>query len=171
VSTAAANTRTDSISQPEADSITDAYVQVTRMIERLHRRHLDMLRFELERLGVEGLNAPQALMLTKIQGQSITVRDLVERGYYLGSNASYNIKQLVSGGFVVQERSSHDRRSTRVRLTAKGEELCRQIADAEAEHAAALSKAVGGDDDLVSACQLLRQLETTWADYLRYEAF
>ncbi|MEE8332935.1 MAG: MarR family transcriptional regulator, partial [Alphaproteobacteria bacterium] len=123
------------------------------------------------RLGTEGLNAPQALMLTKIHGQSITVRDLVERGYYLGSNASYNIKQLVSGGFVIQERSSHDRRSTRVRLTAKGEELCDQIAKAEGEHARALAKAVGGEDDLTSACHLLRQLETTWADYLRYDAY
>jgi len=171
VSTAAANTRNEPIGQADPVSLTDAYVQVTRMIERLHRRHLDMLRFELERLGVEGLNAAQALMLTKIQGQAITVRDLVERGYYLGSNASYNIKQLVSGGFVVQERSSHDRRSTRVRLTARGEELCRQIAEAEAEHAKALAKAVGSDDDLAGACSLLRQLETTWADYLRYEAY
>ena len=78
---------------------------------------------------------------------------------------------MVSGGFVIQERSSHDRRSTRIRLTAKGEELCQQIAEAEGEHARALSKAVGGDDDLASACHLLRQLETTWADYLRYEAY
>ncbi len=169
--TAVADTRKETVGQPESNTITEAYVQVTRMIERLHRRHLDMLRYELERLGTEGLNAPQALMLTKIQGQSITVRDLVERGYYLGSNASYNIKQLVAGGFVIQERSSHDRRSTRVRLTAKGEELCQRIAQAEAEHARALAKAVGGEDDLTGACRLLRQLETTWADYLRYEAY
>jgi len=171
VSTAAVTTDKDPVGGPATSSITEAYVQVTRMIERLHRRHLDMLRYELERFGVEGLNAPQALMLTKIQGQSITVRDLVERGYYLGSNASYNIKQLVSGGFLIQERSSHDRRSTRVRLTSKGEELCQRIAKAEAEHARALAKAVGGEEDLAGACHLLRQLETTWADYLRYEAY
>ena len=152
---------------PAAD-MSETYLQITRMIERLHRRHLDMLRYELDRLGVDGISAAQALMLTKMRGQSVSVRDLVERGYYLGSNASYNIKQLVGCGLVVQERSPHDRRSLRVSLTDKGEELCQQIAEAEKAHANAL--AINADDaaQIEAACQLLRRLETSWSDYLRY---
>lgn len=149
-------------------SSAETYLQITRMIERLHRRHLDMLRYELDRLGVDGISAAQALMLTKMRGQSISVRDLVERGYYLGSNVSYNIKQLVSSGLVVQERSSHDRRSLRVNLTKKGEELCRQIAEAEKKHAAALGTRPDEAIQIDAACQLLRRLETSWSDYLRY---
>jgi DNA-binding MarR family transcriptional regulator len=127
-----------------------------------------MLRCELDRLGVDGISAAQALMLTKMRGQAISVRDLVERGYYLGSNVSYNIKQLVTSGLVVQERSSHDRRSLRVSLTEKGEELCLQIDAAESRHAAALGTHAGDSDQIEAACQLLRRLETSWSDYLRY---
>ncbi len=156
---------------PEAadrPSVTEMYLQITRMIERLHRRHLDMLRYELDRLEMDGISAAQALMLTKMRGQSISVRDLVERGYYLGSNVSYNIKQLVNCGLVVQERSTHDRRSLRVNLTEKGEELCRQIAEAEESHAVALGTQANESEQIDAACQLLRRLETNWSDYLRY---
>ena len=148
--------------------MSETYLQITRMIERLHRRHLDMLRYELDRLGVDGISAAQALMLTKMRGQSVSVRDLVERGYYLGSNASYNIKQLVNCGLVVQERSPHDRRSLRVTLTEKGEELCQQIAEAERAHAKALAMDAADAAQIEAACQLLRRLETSWSDYLRY---
>ena len=109
-------------------SIADRYLQITRMIERLHRRHLDMLRYELDRLGIDGISAAQALMLTKIEGREVALRDIIERGYYIGSNASYNIKQLVEADYVVQKRSAHDNRSVKVSLTEKGEELCKKCA-------------------------------------------
>jgi DNA-binding MarR family transcriptional regulator len=152
--------------KPETSEFTDAYVQLTRMIERLHRRHLDVLRFELDRLGIESISAAQALMLTKIKDQSIGVRDLVERGYYLGSNASYNIKQLVDSGLVEQERSPHDRRSIRVKLSDKGKELCARIGDAEEKHAQALGAAGQDRTALDATAQLLRRLEIAWGDYL-----
>lgn len=153
----------------ETSEFTDAYVLLTRMIERLHRRHLDVLRFELDRLGIEGISAAQALMLTKIKDQSVGVRDLVERGYYLGSNASYNIKQLVDSGLVEQERSPHDRRSIRVKLSDKGKELCARIGDAEVQHAQALG-ATGQDRSAIDAsCQFLRRLEIAWGDYLHQQ--
>ncbi|MPY69759.1 MAG: winged helix DNA-binding protein [Alphaproteobacteria bacterium] len=150
---------------------TDNYVQMTRMIERLHRRHLDMLRYELDRLGVEGVSAAQVLMLTKIQDRAITVRDLVERGYYLGSNASYNIKQLADFGLIEQERSPHDKRSVRVRLTKKGKELCDNVAEAEATHAKAMVDDADGAAEIETALRALRRLETTWSEYLRYDSF
>jgi DNA-binding MarR family transcriptional regulator len=149
-------------------ALTDTYVRMTRLIERLHRRHLDMLRFELDRLEVDGISAAQALILTKIQGQTIGVRDLVERGYYLGANASYNIKQMVACDLIAQERSPHDRRATRLKLTEKGEALCRQIAEAEKFHAAALTKDLGDLSEIDNACTVLKSLETTWSNYLRY---
>jgi len=156
--------------KPSAAVDSDAYVLLTRMIERLHRRHLDVLRFELDRLGVGEISAAQVLMLTKIKDQSISVRDLVERGYYLGSNASYNIKQLVDSGLVEQERSTHDRRSIRVRLSDKGKELCARVAEAEERHAQALGTSVEDRKALDTASQILRRLEIAWADYLHDQA-
>ncbi|MBK18810.1 MAG: MarR family transcriptional regulator [Rhodospirillaceae bacterium] len=167
MATAMPKQQADSDTGSEKD-ITEIYLQITRMIERLHRRHLDMLRFELDRIGVEGISAAQALMMTKIKGQSISVRDLVERGYYFGSNASYNIKQLVKCGFVIQERSPHDRRSMRLKLTDQGEDLCTQIEIAEAAHAKSLAEDVGEMSEIAGASQVLRNLENTWSNYLRY---
>jgi len=156
--------------EPAAEpALTETYVQLTRTIERLHRRHLDMLRFELDRLGVQDVSAAQVLMLTKIKEQSISVRDLVERGYYLGSNASYNLKQLSDSGLIEQERSAHDRRSTRVRLSAKGKELCAKIAEAEARHAKAVAASSDGQA-LSAACTALRRVESAWGDYIRVGA-
>lgn len=149
--------------------MSDSYVQLTRMIERLHRRFLDVLRFELERLQIGDISPPQALMMTKIEDRDVSVRDIVERGYYLGSNASYNIRQLAQAGYVVQERSSHDRRSTRVRLTEKGRALCARIAELEDTHARAMGDDPDARDQMESATETLRRLEHTWSDYLSYQ--
>ena len=62
--------------------VTKQYVELTRLIERLHRRFLDVLRAELNRLGVKNINAVQALLLANISDEEIVIRDLVERGYY-----------------------------------------------------------------------------------------
>lgn len=151
------------------DHNTSAYIQLTRMIERLHRRFLDVLRFELDRIGIDDINPAQALMLTKIEGREVAVRDIVERGYYLGSNASYNIRQLVQNGYVEQERSAHDRRSLRVRLTDKGMELCSKINEFEKQHAKTLTTDSGAAEELESASRTLRRLESAWADYLSFQ--
>ena len=93
------------------------YFELTRLIERLHRLFVDVLKAELNRIGVRDINGVQALLLSNIGDQEISIRDLVERGYYLGSNVSYNIKKLCDLGYLVQERSAHDKRSVNVRLT------------------------------------------------------
>ena len=152
-----------------SEQATTAYIQLTRMIERLHRRFLDVLRFELDRCGIDDINPAQALMLTKIEGREVAVRDIVERGYYLGSNASYNIRQLVQNGYVEQERSVHDRRSLRVRLTDKGIDLCAKISEFEKSHAKSLVEDPDVARDLEKASRTLRKLESAWADYLSFQ--
>lgn len=90
--------------------MSNAYVQLTRMIERLHRRFLDVLCFELTRLHIDDIRARQALMLARIEDRNSSIRDIIERRYHLGSNTSYNIRQIVQACNVGQDRSSHDRR-------------------------------------------------------------
>ncbi len=146
------------------------YDQMTRLIERLHRRHLDMLRLELDRLGIEGINPAQALMLMRLDdNKPVAVRDLIERGYYLGSNVSYNIKQLVKGGYASQQRSPHDRRSLRVQVTEKGCQLCARLAETEALNASAMAANAEQQEDLQTACRALRRLERLWSDRLRFD--
>jgi DNA-binding MarR family transcriptional regulator len=156
--------------QPElTEDAASTYVQLTRTIERLHRRFLDVLRYEIGRLGITDINAVQALMLCNLEGRDLAVRDLVERGYYLGSNVSYNLKQLVETGYCEQERSARDKRSRRIVLTQKGRELCERLAELEKRHARALFATAPDKEAPEVALRILRQLERGWSDYLRYQ--
>lgn len=147
--------------------MTEHYLQLTRIVERLHRRFLDVMRFELDRMGVEDVNPAQALLLTKIEGRDISVREIVERGYYLGSNAAYNIRQLVQAGYIAQQRSSHDKRAQKVKLTDKGKKLSAKIAEAEKKHAKAFIDDGAGKKDVEKCTDTLLLLESAWSDYLR----
>jgi len=148
--------------------MSEVYGQLTQMIERLHRRMLDVIRYELEQAGVSDINPAQALMLTKIEGREVALRDIIERGYYIGSNASYNIKQLVEADYVVQKRSDHDKRSAKVSLTEKGEELCRKLVDFNEAQAKRLNGDKASTEKLNTAIDVLRNLENGWSEYLRY---
>lgn len=150
--------------------MSDAFAQLTQMIERLHRRMLDVIRFELEQAGVSDINPAQALMLTKIEGREVALRDIIERGYYIGSNASYNIKQLVDAGYVLHQRSAHDKRSVKVSLTDKGADLCARLAEYTQRQSEMLPTDASGKKDLEATINVLRQLEHGWSEYLRYGA-
>ncbi len=146
------------------------YLELTRLIERLHRRFIDVLKTELNRIGVKNINGVQALLLTNIGEEEIVIRDLVERGYYLGSNVSYNIKKLTDLGYLDQERSAHDRRSVTLRLTEKALGVVRRMRDLQSNNADAFSNRGSGPEDIEEVCETLRTLERTWADYIHYGA-
>lgn len=114
------------------------YAETIALIERLHRRFLDVLRAELERHGIDEINNVQGLLLANIGVEEVSVGELMTRGYYLGSNVTYNLKRLVESGFVLQERSQRDRRVVRVRLSPKGQELCAKVEAMFQRHRAAL---------------------------------
>lgn len=144
------------------------YLELTRLIERLHRRFLDVLRAELARLGIKNINGVQALLLANIGDEEIVIRDLIERGYYQGSNVSYNIKKLVEMGYLEQERSAHDRRSVSIRLTEKARDVVRSIRELEDNLAETLSQHELDAEVMDGACRTLRRLERTWTDYIHY---
>ena len=145
-----------------------SYLETIRLIERLHRRFLDVIKTELDRLGIEDINNVQSLILSNISNEQLTVGELTARGYYLGSNVSYNVKKLVENGYLNQERSPHDRRMTRVRVSEKGLELCQRIDDLYRRNAADLERDVIGQEQLAAANQLLSALERYWSNYITY---
>ena len=145
-----------------------SYLETIRLIERLHRRFLDVIKTELDRLGIEDINNVQSLILSNISNEQLTVGELTARGYYLGSNVSYNVKKLVENGYLNQERSPHDRRMTRVRVSEKGLELCQSIDDLYRMNAADLERDVVGQEQLAAANQLLSALERYWSNYITY---
>lgn len=146
----------------------DSYLEAIKLIERLHRQFLEVVKTELDRNGIEDINNVQALILFNIGGDELTVGELTNRGYYLGSNVSYNVRKMVENGYLIQERSPHDRRSIRVRLSDKGLALCKNIAAMFERHANDLAKGISSTKALETASESYRVLERYWADMLDF---
>ena len=154
--------------EPAEGSLKRDYLDTIRLVERLHRRFLDVIKTELDRLGVEDINNVQTLILSNIGQEQLTVGELTARGYYLGSNVSYNVKKLVENGYLLQERSPHDRRMTRVRLSQKGLDLCAKVDQLYEENAARLERDVLTREQFVATNKVLSALERFWTSYIAY---
>lgn len=143
--------------------MSQTYYETIQLIERLHRRFLDVLKVELDKQSIQDINNVQAMILFNIGEDELTVGELTIRGYYLGSNVSYNVKKMVENGYLDQERSIHDRRSVRVKLSEKGQKLCAQIDDMFEEHMTKLGQAGIAEDNLKNLNKALKALESFWA--------
>jgi DNA-binding MarR family transcriptional regulator len=139
-----------------------AYLDVIAIVERLHRQFLEVVKLELDKEAVHDINNVQAMILYNIGESEMTVGELTLRGCYLGSNVSYNVKKMLENDYIVQERSPHDRRSVRVRLSEKGLALMRKLAKMHERHVAALMQGVVQSEELVASHKTLRRLERFW---------
>lgn len=151
------------------EAILPSYLDSLALVERMHRLLLDVIKDEFERLGLLNINAVQALLLFNIADNEVTAGELKSRGYYQGSNVSYNLKKLVEQGFMHHARCEIDRRSVRVRLTARGQEVRRVVAELFARHAEGLHRrGVTGFDELDRINAALRRMERYWSEQIRY---
>jgi len=146
-----------------------AYLTAVAFVERLHRSFLDLIKDELERSGITTINNVQALMLFNIGDAEISPGDLRSRGCYQGSNASYNLKKLVEAGYIHHRRSRSDQRSTRIRLTEKGQDISAAIDRVYDRHCHTIGDA--GDvspDELHRFTATMLKIERFWNDQIRY---
>jgi DNA-binding MarR family transcriptional regulator len=74
------------------------YLESLALVERLHRLLLDVIKDEFERVGVIEINPVQALLVFNIGDNEVTAGELKSRGYYQGSNVSYNLKKIGGHG-------------------------------------------------------------------------
>ncbi|QFS81654.1 transcriptional regulator SlyA [Roseivivax sp. THAF40] len=145
------------------------YLDALSLVERLHRLLLDVIKDEFERVGILQINAVQALLLFNIGDNEVTAGELKTRGYYQGSNVSYNLKKLVEAGYMHHQRCEIDRRAVRVKLTDKGQEIRALVEQLFARHAEGLEgKGVLGPDGLEDITHALRRVERYWTDQIRY---
>lgn len=152
---------------PEA--IKPLYLEALTLIERLHRRLLDVIKDEFERSGRSDINAVQALLLYNIGNSELTAGELRSRGYYLGSNVSYNLKKLVDQGYINHERSRVDRRSVRISLSEKGNQIAK-VVDGLYERQVGSIEQVGGIncEEFAGLNKSLQRLERFWTDQILY---
>ena len=145
------------------------YLDALAWVGRLHRLLLDVIKDEFERVGVLEVNAVQALLLFNIGDNEVTAGELKSRGYYQGSNVSYNLKKLVEMGFMHHQRCEIDRRSVRVRLTRRGREIRDLVSDLfERQSGGMEERGVISLDGLDEINGQLRRLERFWTDQIRY---
>jgi DNA-binding MarR family transcriptional regulator len=140
----------------------DPYQEVISLVERSHRQFLEVVKAELEAVGIYDINNVQAMMLFNIGDAEMTVGELTLRGCYLGSNVSYNVKKMVENEYLAHERSVHDRRSIHVRLTEKGVKLRDSLTAMHRRHSELLSQTALGPNDFQATSATLRRLERFW---------
>jgi DNA-binding MarR family transcriptional regulator len=151
------------------DHIRPVYLEALTLVERLHRRLLDVIKDEFDRRGRADINAVQALLLFNVGDKELTAGELRTRGYYLGSNVSYNLKKLVEMGFLDHQRSRVDRRSVRIKLTDKGREIRSIVDELYKKHVRTVEQ-VGGitAEEFVGLNKALQRLERFWTDQILY---
>jgi DNA-binding MarR family transcriptional regulator len=150
-------------------SVRSEYLQALHLIERLHRLLLDVIKDEFDRLGGSDLNAVQALLLYNMGDNELTAGELKSRGFYMGSNVSYNLKKLVEMGYIDYERSESDRRSVRVSLSAKGRQasdVVQKLYQRQLGSVETVGQVSG--DEFKSVNKALARLERFWSDQIRY---
>lgn len=157
---------------PRAERIAEvrpAYLEALTLVERLHRRLLDVIKDEFDRRGRSDVNAVQALLLYNIGDKELTAGELRTRGYYLGSNVSYNVKKLVEMGYLHHARSRVDRRSVRISLTEQGKDVHHVVASLYEKHVSTVEQ-IGGvsGDEFRRLNQALTRLERFWTDQIKY---
>jgi DNA-binding MarR family transcriptional regulator len=161
--------KTTSVSDDRRESIRTLYMESLQLVERLHRRLLDVIKDEFDRNGRSDINAIQALLLFNIGNAELTAGELRSRGYYLGSNVSYNLKKLVELGFINHQRSRIDRRSVRISLTDKGTEVAEVVAGLYERHIGSIEQ-VGGinTEEFQQMNRALQRLDRFWNDTIAY---
>ncbi|MCC2111903.1 MAG: winged helix-turn-helix transcriptional regulator [Hyphomicrobiales bacterium] len=157
------------IDENDSVELKPLYMETLHLVERLHRRLLDVIKDEFDRKGRSDVNSVQALLLFNIGDAELTAGELRTRGYYLGSNVSYNLKKLVDAGYINHNRSRSDRRSVRISLTDKGREVADVVAELYTRHIQSIEQVGGiGADEFKELNRALLRLERFWTDQILY---
>jgi DNA-binding MarR family transcriptional regulator len=161
--------KTTEIKDERREAIRSLYLESLQLVERLHRRLLDVIKDEFDRNGRSDINAIQALLLFNIGNAELTAGELRSRGYYLGSNVSYNLKKLVELGFINHQRSRIDRRSVRISLTPKGQDVAEVVTGLYERHVGSIEQ-VGGinSEEFQQMNRVLQRLDRFWNDTIAY---
>jgi DNA-binding MarR family transcriptional regulator len=144
------------------------YCELTAMLDRLHRRYLDVVRMELEEIGVRDVNPSQALLLTMLNEGDVPLRDIMQRGGYTSSTATYMIKKLVDHGYLEQARAPHDRRTMRLRLTRSGARIADHLRQLNSRHADFVGSEDGLSAKIADTTTTLRHIDRVWTEFLTF---
>lgn len=144
------------------------YLKTIKLIERLHRQFLEVIKIELERHKLNDISNIQSLIIMNIAHEELTVGELTHRGYYLGSNVSYNMMKLVENGYILHKRSKNDKRSFKIKLTEKGLHHFRLMNEMINFHINDILEHDIVKDELESLNSSLEKLDGFWTELIRF---
>ncbi len=144
----------------------DTYFEIVNQVERLHKLFLNIISRELQKMNIIEINDVQALILYNIGHSTITISELTDRGYYLGSNVSYNVRKLVVNGYITQKMSEHDRRSSFISASERGLEVFKRLDEIFQKQAQYISQNILKDNSLEVLSNDLKKIETFWKESL-----
>jgi len=166
---AAIKMQTSEARKERVNEVRPIYLESLSLVERLHRCLLDVIKDEFDRRNETEINAVQALLLYNIGDKELSAGELRTRGYYLGSNVSYNVKKLVDMGHLHHARSRVDKRAVRIRLTPKGSAIHKIVTELYEKHVRTVEQIGGIQIEEFAALNLaLTRLERFWTDQIKY---
>lgn len=143
--------------------VKEQYFDFIMLLERLHRLFLDVVKAELDRLKIADINNVQCFILYNVGHNKLTVGELTNRGYYLGSNVTYNLKKMVENGYLIQEPSIHDKRSSHVKLSKKGLKLYQTFEEMLDRHAQNLPHNNMTGSEIKTLTTNMKKFENFWS--------
>ncbi|MDR0695195.1 MAG: MarR family winged helix-turn-helix transcriptional regulator [Holosporales bacterium] len=141
-------------------------VEISVCGEKNYRLFLDIIKQELDSIGAVDINAIQAFILMNINDNVVTIGEVITRGYYIGSNASYNIKKMTMNNYIHQTQSDFDKRAAYLKLTQKGLNLCNKLYDSVNNYLKIFETSIGGDFDIDQCIGVMKKIEHFWKDIL-----
>lgn len=140
----------------------ELYFDTIMLIERLHHLFFDVVKAELDRQRIKDINNIQCFILYNIGTSQLTVGEVSNRGYYLGSNVTYNLKKMIDNDYVLQEQSQHDKRSSQIKLSKKGIDLFERLDKIFTHHATNMKHNGVTEADLKETGKVLGKIESFW---------
>jgi DNA-binding MarR family transcriptional regulator len=138
------------------------YFETIMVIERLHHLFFDALKAELNRQSIKDINNMQCFILYNIGTSQLTTGEISNRGYYLGSNVTYNLKKMIDNGYVLQEKCICDKRLRQIKLSHKGIDLYKKMNKVFVQDAENMKNNNLSEIELKTAAHSLAKLESFW---------
>ncbi len=117
-----------------SEEILNDYLAILRQMDLMNRRFSEIIKIELDRNNIYDLKPDQAMLLFLIGGDEVTATEIMQRGYYSGTNVSYICQKLKQFDYINTTFVENDKRAVHIKLTNKGEHLFKLINDAVARH-------------------------------------
>ena len=141
-------------------------IEFAMLSEKVYRTFLELIKHELDVAGISDINPIQASVLLNIDENTITMSEVISRGYYMGSNASYNLKKMINNGYINQMQSEYDKRTSFLKLTNKGKDLLSKLKDKITEHAISLDGKMKDKMTLSKMNGFLRNVDNYWKNII-----